>query len=403
MTEPFFSIIIPTRNRADLLRDALRSAVNQTFDDYEIVISNNWCSDHTDAVVAEFEGSRIRYVRTSSLLSQPDHWEYVLQFARGRYITYLCDDDALTPDALTETAKAIMESGAEFVVSTFVPYFPADWYDVRRRNSVMLFRFTGESRVIDSAATVRELFTCREDVWAPRMLNSFGRRDVIMAIHARAGRLFWMCSDFSFASCVLTTVPTWLLLDAPLRLFGFGPQSVGASMGYNGGRAQFSNFEREMGSSNLFQRAPVPVALTPNMICETLLMAKERLPDATRSVDLDRPAYFAENLLHLNTLEANGADVRQERAAFETAIAREDDSVRKEVHRVVTAGSRRRLRSRLLPVHSRARSLAWRLGLVGSRLFRGDECHFGNIAECAAWVGRWYAASSLGMRKGIKQ
>ena len=38
---PFFSIVMPTRNRANLLKYALRSALQQTFQDYEVVVSDN--------------------------------------------------------------------------------------------------------------------------------------------------------------------------------------------------------------------------------------------------------------------------------------------------------------------------------------------------------------------------
>ena len=39
--KPFFSVVIPTRNRASLLRYALQTALDQDFDDYEIVVSDN--------------------------------------------------------------------------------------------------------------------------------------------------------------------------------------------------------------------------------------------------------------------------------------------------------------------------------------------------------------------------
>ena len=47
---PLFSVVIPTRNRGHLLRHALHTALNQTFDDYEIVVSDNNSSDATPQV-----------------------------------------------------------------------------------------------------------------------------------------------------------------------------------------------------------------------------------------------------------------------------------------------------------------------------------------------------------------
>ena len=70
---PRFSVVIPTHSRADLLRHSLASALEQTFDDYEVIVSNNASTDHTEEVVAGFDDPRLRLVRTESLLSMVDH------------------------------------------------------------------------------------------------------------------------------------------------------------------------------------------------------------------------------------------------------------------------------------------------------------------------------------------
>lgn len=385
-SSPFFSIVIPTRNRTDLLRYAIASALHQRFDDYEIVVSNNGSTDDTDAVVASFASPRIRLLHPETSLSMPDHWEYVLPHARGRFITYLCDDDALTPTALQLTADAIGQTNADFVVGPYIPYVAPTWFDSSRRNSVLLPRFTYETQVMPSVQTLRAMFSCKDNIWAPRMLNSFGRREAILAARDRAHGLFWMCPDFSFASCILTEVPNWTLLDAPLRLFGVVPQSVGASMGYDGGRVQFSNFQKEMGGHNLFQRAPLKTPMTPNMICETLLITKERLPRETDGIEVDRSSYFAENRRYIAMLEANGAGMTDERRALDTALAQEPEEVRAGVERLMHGVQRRRLRSRLLPLESPLRPLAFRLGIAGTMLVRGEKAGFEDIAGAAAWI-----------------
>lgn len=75
---PFFAIVIPTRNRAGLLLYALRSALAQTWHDYEILVNDNDSIDATAAVVREVGGDRVRYVRTPASLSKPDKREFAL-------------------------------------------------------------------------------------------------------------------------------------------------------------------------------------------------------------------------------------------------------------------------------------------------------------------------------------
>ena len=63
-TAPLVSIGIPTYNRASsYLQYALRSAVRQTFENIEIIVSDNCSSDSTESVVKEFGDSRVRYYR----------------------------------------------------------------------------------------------------------------------------------------------------------------------------------------------------------------------------------------------------------------------------------------------------------------------------------------------------
>lgn len=58
MKEPRFSVVIPTRERADTLRFALQTCLDQDFEDYEIVVCDNCSSPATKNVVDSFASSR---------------------------------------------------------------------------------------------------------------------------------------------------------------------------------------------------------------------------------------------------------------------------------------------------------------------------------------------------------
>jgi len=58
---PQVSVIIPTRNRANLLKEAIESVLNQTFTDFELIIVDDGSTDHTAEVVAAFHDQRIVY------------------------------------------------------------------------------------------------------------------------------------------------------------------------------------------------------------------------------------------------------------------------------------------------------------------------------------------------------
>ncbi|MEE2959171.1 MAG: glycosyltransferase [Myxococcota bacterium] len=59
---PFFTIVLPTRNRADLvLNSALPTILNQTFGDFEVVVCDNFSSDDTQERVEALGDPRVRY------------------------------------------------------------------------------------------------------------------------------------------------------------------------------------------------------------------------------------------------------------------------------------------------------------------------------------------------------
>src|SRR2546421_10806093 len=113
---PLFSIVIPTRNRADLLRNALQSALEQTHDDYEVVVSDNNCTPETHEAVRRLGDGRVRYVRVERTLAMPDSWEFAVSHARGDYITILSDDDAVSP-TLLKRLDSLLEGGRVKLIS----------------------------------------------------------------------------------------------------------------------------------------------------------------------------------------------------------------------------------------------------------------------------------------------
>lgn len=95
-----FSIIIPTKNRAKYLYYTIKTIVEQSFNDYEIIISDNFSHDNTKEIVNGFNNSKIKYFKTQSELNRTDSWNFALSKASGEYITFIGDDDSFLPNSL---------------------------------------------------------------------------------------------------------------------------------------------------------------------------------------------------------------------------------------------------------------------------------------------------------------
>src|SRR3954449_382929 len=104
---PRMTIIIPTRERCDTLRWAIKTCVTQDYDDLEILISDNASTDATTDVIAEYDDTRIRYVNPGRRLGMSEHWEFAFSHVTSGHLGVIGDDDGLLPGAIEDLARII--------------------------------------------------------------------------------------------------------------------------------------------------------------------------------------------------------------------------------------------------------------------------------------------------------
>jgi glycosyltransferase involved in cell wall biosynthesis len=98
--QPSVSVVITTLNRTGLLRQAVASVLAQDFSDFEIVVSDDAGTNDVPAVLREFDDLRIRYRRNERRLGLAGNTLAASLEARGKYVSYLNDDDLWEPDLL---------------------------------------------------------------------------------------------------------------------------------------------------------------------------------------------------------------------------------------------------------------------------------------------------------------
>jgi len=86
------SVIMPTYNRPEELREAVSSVLEQTFEDFELIVVNDGGTDVAD-ILASFGSERIRYLPLTENKGLSGALNAGLRQAQGRYIAYLDDDD----------------------------------------------------------------------------------------------------------------------------------------------------------------------------------------------------------------------------------------------------------------------------------------------------------------------
>jgi glycosyltransferase involved in cell wall biosynthesis len=115
---PKVSVIIPTRNRSRLLRQAIVSVLRQSFQDFEIIIIDDASDDDTRAAVASQPDVRIRYFRHAANRGEAASRNAGIAHATGEYIALLDDDDSWLPEKLAVQVQLLDSCSAKVGVVT---------------------------------------------------------------------------------------------------------------------------------------------------------------------------------------------------------------------------------------------------------------------------------------------
>ena len=112
---PTVSVIIPTYNRAHVLGRSIQSVLNQTFQDFELIIVDDASTDDTESLVNRFRSKKIKYIRHQvnqggSVGPTPNTG---LRIAKGDYIAFQDDDDEWMPEKLERQMKVICAAPPE--------------------------------------------------------------------------------------------------------------------------------------------------------------------------------------------------------------------------------------------------------------------------------------------------
>lgn len=110
-----YTIIIPTRDRAETLAATIRTCLRQRYENLEIIVSDNVSSDNTKAVVDSFESPRIRYINPGERLSMAGHFDFALRHASDGFVMCIGSDDGVMPDAVEYVASLVKQYGVDAV------------------------------------------------------------------------------------------------------------------------------------------------------------------------------------------------------------------------------------------------------------------------------------------------
>ncbi|MDO4160916.1 MAG: glycosyltransferase family 2 protein [Prevotellaceae bacterium] len=113
------SIIIPSYNRAHLIKRALKSVTSQTYDDIEIIVVDDASTDNTAEVVKTLNVPNLNYIKLPKNEGACHARNVGIEHAKGEYISFLDSDDTWECEKLEKQYKFLLKNNANVVVCNY--------------------------------------------------------------------------------------------------------------------------------------------------------------------------------------------------------------------------------------------------------------------------------------------
>ena len=231
-----FSVLLPTRNRLELLKYAIETVQKQDYNDWEVIVSDNFSDQDIAGYVQSLNEHRIKYFRTSSFIPVTDNWNNALDKSTGDYVIMLGDDDCLMNGFFTTMSMLIEKfNNPDFIYTkVFVyaypgvmPGFPNGF--VKPYGFAPFFKSATEPfwiskdkslNLVHQSMNFKMLFTYN-------MQHSLVSRHLINSLHYKGAFFQSPYPDFYATNVLFLKAERILICPYPLVTIGISPRSFG--------------------------------------------------------------------------------------------------------------------------------------------------------------------------------
>lgn len=215
---PKISVLIPMYNRKHYIEQCINSALNQTFQDFEIIVRDDGSSDGSADFVAqryaaEISAGKIKLFRNEKNLGEDPTVTALSKDATGKYITFLHSDDMYLPHALAHFYAVAEKYSADVVHCSYFLYTASDVVD----ESTIKVQCR-ETNPVDKITVMPEAPLKRVIEWAINgtfidYQYNFFRRDLVLRLGMDDTSVFWLRWILNAKVFVKTPEVTYLRRD----------------------------------------------------------------------------------------------------------------------------------------------------------------------------------------------
>lgn len=276
---PYFSIVIPTKNRPYYLKETILSAVNQNFSDFEVIVSDNFNDERTFNVIHQFNNYKLKYFRTDHEMMMHDHWEFATLPATGKYVILLTDRKVLYQNALKRLYNILHNKYQDsFNACSFgvISYNEAQqqmgWNQKLHKTYVFKSDKLMQSFLYENIFDIKTL-----DPYYPKTLNGCYKNSYVSEIRKKYGGYFNKHNALSpdYASCFINLYlnPLILFIGIPIIL----SQGEQVSNGRKFGSGDFKEAMKSFNIETPFKSVPVNAPFIYNFLVVDFIAVSEFL------------------------------------------------------------------------------------------------------------------------------
>lgn len=237
---PRFSVVIPTKDRAEYLLHTLRTCSLQKYDNVTFLVSDDGSSDSTRDVVnsAARLDDRIRYITPGRSVGMLENFEFALSHVDPGFVIALGGDDGFLPNGLHDLSKLLLSTGAELVTwasPVFTYPNPIQVRGLLNLHTIWARPLTG-IRIVKSREYLRRQATdlaYSSDVETPMFyVKGVASTRLIEKVKSRTkdGRFYSCATPDGFSGIALAgEVEEFVFSGTPFSLYGVSPTSQGAN------------------------------------------------------------------------------------------------------------------------------------------------------------------------------
>lgn len=237
---PLFTVVIPTKDRAEYLHHSLRTCSLQDYENMEVIVSDDGSTDNTREIVEEAarKDPRIRYVSPGLGVGMLENFEYALNQVRPGYLIALGGDDGLLPYGIRGMLSVLQETGQEMLAWPA----PAFFYAKTKMKTGQLILHTNGLRLQSGQRIIQsKVFLDRQakelaytaDVESPMFyVKGVTSTRLVEKVRKRTpgGRFYACATPDGYSGIVLAgEVEKYAFSGAPFSLHGVSPTSAGVS------------------------------------------------------------------------------------------------------------------------------------------------------------------------------